>query len=161
MVTLCLGSLVVLAGGNVQSLLLMSGRSGWGAANKAMVMVVNVTGNLILIPRVGIEGAALTWTVSMGVDMALAAYQVRRGLGVSPAFLAIGGTLLAVSGCVAAPALLVVAVAGQGTLQLAVGLVGAAVMLLTYCLLDRRRLRLDEIAHLRSRGRARLARPSI
>ena len=161
MVTLCLGSVVVLAGGNVQSLLLMSGRSGWGAANKAMVMVVNVVGNLILIPRVGIEGAAVTWAVSMSIDTALAAYQVRRGLGVSPAFLAIGGTALAVSGCVAVPALLVVLVAGQGAVQLVVGLAGAAVMLLAYCVIDRRRLRLDELAHVRRRRPARVAHPSI
>lgn len=160
MVTLCLGSLVVLAGGNVQSLLLMSGRSAWGAANKGTVVVVNVTGNLILIPRIGIEGAALTWAVSMSIDTALAAYQVRRGLGVSPAFLAIGGTALAVSACVAAPALLVVAVAGQGTPQFAAGLLAAVVTLLGYCLLDRRRLQLDELVQVRSRGRSRAAAPS-
>jgi len=151
MVTLCLGSVVVLAGGNVQSLLLMSGRSGWGAFNKASVVVVNVAGNLILIPRMGIEGAAVTWAASMALDTALAAYQVRRTLGVSPALLAIGGTVVAVTGCVAVPALAVVLVAGQGPAQLVAAMALAGAVLAAYCAADRRRLRLEELAHLRPR----------
>jgi O-antigen/teichoic acid export membrane protein len=153
MTVLCVGSIATLVAGNVQSLLLMSGRSGWGAFNKMVVVVVNVTGNLLAIPHWGIQGAAVVWALSMALDTALAAYQVRRGLGVSPALGAIAGTVLAVGGCVAAPALAVVAVAGQGSVQLVVAALLAGLVLGSYCVLDRRRLRLDELATVRDRGR--------
>ncbi|MBZ5739736.1 oligosaccharide flippase family protein [Nocardioides mangrovi] len=153
MVVLSLGSVVVLAAGNVQSLLLMSGRSGWGAFNKSVVVCFNVSANLVAIPRWGIDGAAVVWAASMALDTVLAAYQVRRGIGVSPALPAIAGTVLAVTGCVALPALAVVAVAGQGSLQLVVAALLGVLVLGTYCVLDRRRLRLDALATVRDRGR--------
>lgn len=149
MVILSLGSIVVLAAGNVQSLLLMSGRSSWGAFNKSVVVCFNVTGNLILIPRVGMTGSALTWAASMALDTALASWQVRRAVGVSPALGSIAATAIAVVACVAGPALVVVLIAGQGAAQLMVAALAAALVLAAYCLLDRRRLRLDELAALR------------
>lgn len=155
MVILSLGSIVVLAGGNVQSLLLMSGHSGWGAFNKVVVVCFNVTGNLVLIPRVGIEGAAVIWAMSMALDTVLAAWQVRRGIGISPAVGAIAGTMLAVVGCVALPALSVVLLAGQGVIQLVVSSLLVAAVLGGYCFLDRRRLRLDELVGV-GRRRARV-----
>ncbi|WP_168929505.1 flippase [Nocardioides sp. GY 10113] len=154
MVILSLGSIVVLAAGNVQSLLLMSGRSGWGAFNKFVVVCFNVGANLVVIPRAGIDGAACVWALSMALDTLLAAWQVRRGIGVSPALGAIAGTAAAVMGCVAVPSLAVVLVAGQGELQLMVAVLLSGLVLAGYCLVDRRRLRLDELASVRRRGNA-------
>ncbi|WP_187366716.1 oligosaccharide flippase family protein [Nocardioides dongxiaopingii] len=152
-VVLCCGSIVVLAAGNVQALLLMSGRSGWSAFNKLLVVAFNVTGNVVLLPRYGITAAAATWAASMALDTVLAALQVRRAAGVSVAAGAILRTLVAVVATVAAPALAVVAVAGQGLVQLVVAGVLAVVLLGAYCRLDRRRLRLQELVGL-SRGRS-------
>ena len=156
MVVLCLGSIVVLAAGNVQSLLLMSGRSAASAVNKAVVLVFNVLGNLALVPHVGIVGAASVWAASMALDTSLAAWQVRRGVGVSVAFGAIAYVVLVVALLVALPSLLVAQLLGQGTWQLLLaGLVSGA-SLLVYCVLDRRRLQLDQLR--RSQGPRRAQR---
>lgn len=79
---LSLGLLIVLLGGNINSMLLMSGRSGLAAINKLVALTINVAGVFILVPIWGIEGAALAWSTSMVVDAALAAYQVHRLVGV-------------------------------------------------------------------------------
>lgn len=81
LVLLCLGATVTFLAGNVHSVLLMSGRSGWAAFNKAMVLTINVVGNLVLVPVVGIVGAAVAWVLAMVVDAVLASFQVRHFVG--------------------------------------------------------------------------------
>lgn len=142
MVVLCLGSIVVLAAGNVQSLLLMSGRSGLGAMNKAIVLAVNVAGNLALVPVMGIMGAAVTWAASMVLDTTLAAYQVRATTGIALSLGSIGRVLAIVVVCVALPAWSIALGLGRGVPQLLLALVTCAVMLLSAILLDRRHLQL-------------------
>ncbi len=150
MVVLCIGSLVVLAAGNVQSLLLMSGRSGWGAVNKLVVVAFNVVGNLVLVPHLGILGAALTWAASMALDTGLAVFQVRRFTGVRPRVGPIVATLLVAATCASIPAAALVLLRGADSLSLVLAIVGAGVLLGGYCLLDRRRLRLDTLFGSRS-----------
>ncbi len=151
MIILCLGSIVVLAAGNVQALLLMSGRSAASAINKLVVLTFNVVGNLILVPRVGIVGAASVWAASMALDTALAAWQVRRHVGISLALGSIGYVVLVVGVVVAAPCLLVVALLGQGTAQLLLAVLVAGLVLVGYCYADRRRLQLDQLRLRRGR----------
>lgn len=81
MTVLCIGAATTFLAGNVHSVLLMSGRSGWAAFNKVVALGLNVVGNLVLVPAMGITGAALAWALSMVVDAALAAVQVRRFVG--------------------------------------------------------------------------------
>jgi O-antigen/teichoic acid export membrane protein len=150
MVVLCLGSIVVLAAGNVQALLLMSGRSAASAVNKAVVLTVNVAGNVILVPRVGIEGAAAMWAGCMALDTLLAAWQVRRGVGVSVAVKSIAFVMLVVAAVVAVPSLLVAELLGQGNLQLVLAVLVSGGALLGYAALDRRRLRFDQLRTIRS-----------
>jgi O-antigen/teichoic acid export membrane protein len=145
MVILCLGSIVVLAAGNVQALLLMSGRSAASAVNKAVVLAFNVLGNILLVPRVGIVGAAVVWAASMALDTGLAAWQVRRGVGVSLSVGPIAYVVAVVTGVVALPSILVVLAWGQGTPQLLVAVLTSGLLLLGYCALDRRRLQLHEL----------------
>lgn len=149
MVVLCLGSIVVLAAGNVQALLLMSGRSAASAVNKAVVLAVNVAANLVLVPRYGIVAAAGVWAFCMALDTGLAAWQVRRGVGVSVAVGSIGYVALVVAVVVALPSLAVAWTLGQGTGQLLLAVLVSAVALLGYAVLDRRRLRLDDLRSLR------------
>jgi O-antigen/teichoic acid export membrane protein len=145
MVILCLGSLVVLAAGNVQALLLMSGRSAASAVNKAVVLVFNVVGNLVLVPEVGITGAAAVWAASMALDTFLAAWQVKRHIGVSVAVGAITYVALVVALVVAVPSLLVVQLLGQGSWQLVLAVVLGGILLVGYAVLDRHRLELDQL----------------
>ena len=73
---------VTFLAGNIHSLLIMSGRSGWAAVNKAIVLGINIVGNLLVVPRFGIAGAAMVWAASMILDAVLAAVQVRLFVGV-------------------------------------------------------------------------------
>lgn len=73
---------LVLAAGNVQTVLLMGGKSSWNLLDKAIVVVVMVALHLLLVPPFGIIGAAVAWGTSMLVDNLLAAFQVRYLLGV-------------------------------------------------------------------------------
>ncbi|MFV8381457.1 flippase [Corynebacterium hindlerae] len=80
---LALGMAVTFMAGNIHSLLIMSGRSGWAAANKAVVLLICVVGNLVLIPAFGLPGAAMVWLVCQVLDAVLAAVEVRVFLGIS------------------------------------------------------------------------------
>ncbi len=153
MTVLCLGSIATLAAGNVQSLLLMSGRIGWGVANKLTVLAVNLGLNLWLIPQYGINGAAVSWALSMVVDTILAAVQVHRATGISLALRPTAGALVATLLFVAVPSLAVVTWLGQGNGPLLLALVCSGALLLTYCFLDRRRLELVDLAVLRRGSR--------
>ena len=143
MVLLCVGSLTVLAAGNVQALLLMSGRSGLMALNKAVVLGVNVLGNLVLIPLVGINGAAAVWAVSMALDTGLAVWQVRRHVGVSVGARTVGLTGVAVCLVVGVPAAVVAWSWGQGTPQLLLATAVSGLALAGYCFVRREHLDLD------------------
>ncbi|MCO5972830.1 lipopolysaccharide biosynthesis protein [Actinoallomurus soli] len=72
---------LVLATGNVQTVLLMGGKSSWNLIDKAVVVVLMVVLHLLLVPSFGIIGAATAWGVSMLVDNLLAVVQVRYLMG--------------------------------------------------------------------------------
>lgn len=81
---LAVGAILTFLAGNIHSVLLMSGHSGWAAINKIVVLVINVVGSLLLIPVWGIEGAAISWAASMLIDAVLAAIEVRILVGIHP-----------------------------------------------------------------------------
>lgn len=150
---LCVGTSVTLAAGNIHSLLLMSGRSGWGAINKLTVVAINVLGNLVLIPVWGIEGAAAVWALSMLTDAVMAAVEVRIFIGTRIEMTRIGYVLIGAVLTVGVPALLVRALLGATTVGLlSAALLGAA-LLATWAWRDRKRLHLDELAPIVGRGR--------
>lgn len=145
MTILSLGSIVVLAAGNVQALLLMSGRSGLAALNKALVLTVNVVGMVLLVPVGGIEAAAAVWAVSVLLDTVLASVQVARATGITLAWTSVVRVALAVAACVALPAWAVTAWWGQGAGPLLASIGAGGLLLVGYVLLDRRVLHLDEL----------------
>ena len=149
MVILCLGSVVVLAAGNVQSLLLMSGRSSWAAINKVVVLSFNVVGNLVVIPVFGITGAAAIWAASMVLDTILAAWQAHRATEVALPLRSVLRTGLLVTLSVVVPAGSVALVFGQGTGQMMLAVVLCALSVTALCYLDRERLHLHELRALR------------
>lgn len=73
------------AAGTVQTILLMGGRSSWQLADKSAALVLNVALNLVLVPLWGIEGAAVSWAVTIVADTLLVVYQVQRLMDVRPA----------------------------------------------------------------------------
>ncbi|GAB3122201.1 lipopolysaccharide biosynthesis protein [Glaciibacter psychrotolerans] len=82
--------LVILAGammvsssaGMLQSILLQGGRSSWQMYNKAVAFTISVGGNLLLVPVLGLFGAAITWAAGILVETAIASWQVHRRMGV-------------------------------------------------------------------------------
>lgn len=83
-VILSLTMLLATACGPVDSVLLMSGRSWLSLANNTGALALNVGLNLVLIPALGIRGAAISWSVAIVVRNLLPLVQVRRQLGMSP-----------------------------------------------------------------------------
>lgn len=68
MVILGFGMLLGTACGQVDMVLITSGRSSWSLANGVLAMTVNVGLDLVLIPRYGITGAAVGWALAMTVS---------------------------------------------------------------------------------------------
>ena len=83
-VILCLSMLIATVCGPVDSVLLMGGRSVLSLINTGLALVVNVVLDLILVPKLGIEGAALGWCVGILVNNLLPLWQVNRTMGMNP-----------------------------------------------------------------------------
>jgi O-antigen/teichoic acid export membrane protein len=65
MVLLALAMLVATGCGLVDSVLAMAGRTSWNLGNALLALAVNVALNLLLIPPLGILGAALAWAIAI------------------------------------------------------------------------------------------------
>ena len=83
-VILCLSMLVATSCGPVDTVLLMGGRSTTSLVNTGLALSVNVGLDLVLIPRLGITGAAIGWMVAILVNNLLPLAQVHRLLGMHP-----------------------------------------------------------------------------
>ena len=84
LVVLSLAMLVNLGTGNVTVVLLMGGRSSWNLVNTAVALGLNIGLNLLLIPRYGMEGAAIAWSISILADNLLALAEVWAFLRMQP-----------------------------------------------------------------------------
>jgi O-antigen/teichoic acid export membrane protein len=97
LVAISLAMLITAPVGPVASVILMSGRSRQAMFNTLVLVAVNVTGNLVFVPRHGITAAGVTWGATILVAALLPGWQAARSLRVStlgrPA--AVGGTLAA------------------------------------------------------------------
>lgn len=101
------GMLVAVASGPVDTLLLMTGRSGRSLANTLVALGLDIGLCLVLVPRMGIAGAAVAWVVAVVVRCVLAVLQLRTDIGLAPQ---LGQLLLAAAlplGCVGVPVTLV------------------------------------------------------
>lgn len=107
-------SLVANGVGPVDIVLLMGGHSAWQMANTIVALTLNVVLNLVLIPIMGIEGAAIAWAASLLANNLLPLVQVWLFHRLHP--FGRGWLRVAVASvvCVAMPSLLVRVVAGSG-----------------------------------------------
>ncbi len=81
---LSIAMLVNLGTGNVTTILLMGGKSSWNLLNTLLSLALNVGLNLLLIPRMGITGAAIAWTASILFENIVATIQVWLLLRLQP-----------------------------------------------------------------------------
>jgi O-antigen/teichoic acid export membrane protein len=77
-----LALMLATAAGMVQSVLLMGGRSSWQLGNRIVQLGTMVGLTLVLVPWLGLVGAAIAWVAAIAVDTALAGTQVARRMGI-------------------------------------------------------------------------------
>lgn len=152
LIVMCVGSIITFLAGNIHSVLLMSGRSGLAALNKAVAVGVNVALLYMLVPLWGITGAAVAWAVACALDAALASVQVRHVLGLRVSPMPGLYPMLVALVAVGLPALAFRLLLGATWLGLIASAAVGVVLFLGWCRLDRRRLHLDELRLPRRRG---------
>lgn len=145
LVILSMGTMLTLAAGNIHSILLMGGRSGLAAANKAAALSTNIAANLILVPRIGIVGAAWAWTAAMLLDAALATLEVRRYVGVRPQVRAVAYPLVIAGVTFGLPSAVARAIWGPTSGAMVVAVVLSTGPFLAWCVIDRERLGLSNL----------------
>ena len=84
LVILCVAQLFNLGTGNVTIVLLMVGKSSWNMANAAVSLAANIGLNLVLIPRLGITGAAIAWAAAIVCNNLAAVLEVNYLLRIRP-----------------------------------------------------------------------------
>jgi O-antigen/teichoic acid export membrane protein len=84
MVILGLAMLVATGCGQVDMVLITTGRSSWSLVNGLLAVAVNVALDLTLIPRYGIAGAAVGWAAAIAVTNLVPLVQVAIAARVHP-----------------------------------------------------------------------------
>lgn len=84
MVILSLTMLMATGCGQVDMVLTTTGRTSWSLLNGLLAVTVNVSVDLALIPRYGIEGAAIGWAAAIAVSNLVPLAQVARAVRVHP-----------------------------------------------------------------------------
>ncbi len=84
MLTLGIAMLVATGCGQVDTVLITTGRSSWSLYNGLLAMGINVGVDLVLIPRLGITGAAIGWAAAIGVTNLMPLIQVAMAARVHP-----------------------------------------------------------------------------
>ena len=140
---LALAMLVNIATGPVTVVLLMAGKSSWNVANTLGALVVNVVLNVLLIPPLGIVGAAIACAASILVANLVPLVQVRVLLGLQPFGPGFGRVAAAAFVCFGALGLAVRDVAGVSLTSFTVYAVTASVAYLVVLRRSSSELRLD------------------
>lgn len=83
LVAISIAMLVTAPVGPVASVILMAGRSRQAMFNTLVLVVINIGGNLLLVPRHGITAAGVTWGLTILVAALLPGWQAHRSLGVA------------------------------------------------------------------------------
>lgn len=148
---MCLGALVIFLAGNIHSVLLMSGRSGLAALNKATAVATNIALLVLLVPELGLVGAAVAWAVACTLDALLATIQVRFVLRLAVSPVPALHPLLVGILTVAVPAMCLRVTMGPTWPALITAVAVGGAFFLVVCRLDRKRLRLDELSLLTRR----------
>jgi O-antigen/teichoic acid export membrane protein len=70
--------------GMVDSVLAMAGKTSWTFANTTLALVLDVSLNIILLPRIGILGAGIAWSVAIFANNALPLTQLALAMRLHP-----------------------------------------------------------------------------
>ncbi|MCU1360779.1 MAG: polysaccharide biosynthesis protein [Ilumatobacteraceae bacterium] len=148
---LCLAMLVASACGLVEVVLLMLGRSWLSTVNVLAALAVNVALNAVLIPWLGMNGAAIAWMAAIFVTNVVPLYQVSR-VGLHPGGMPLYTAMATAAGAFALPLLVGRLVGGHDVATFLVSFVIGLVVYLAALVTFRRRMLLDRfVADLRPR----------
>ncbi len=81
---LAFATMLSTACGVVDVMLMMAGRTSWLLGNVSLALAINVVLNVILIPRMGVEGAAWAWAGAIAVNNLLPLAQLWKTLHMHP-----------------------------------------------------------------------------
>lgn len=84
LVILAVGQLINVGSGSVGLMMVMSGNQRLWLWTAGLMLPVNIALNVLLIPQLGLSGAALASGISLGGLFVLGLLQVRRSLGIWP-----------------------------------------------------------------------------
>ena len=148
MVVLCIAMLAGALTGQVDVVLITSGKSSWSMLNGLLVLVTNVGLDLWLIPRHGILGAAIAWATAIIVSNTVPMIQLAAVFRLQP--INRGGiiaVLLTVASFLAVP-LAIHAALGGGWISLGASVIAGCVALAAGVLRFRGPLKLQGVARL-------------
>lgn len=151
---LAVSMLVATGCGDVDSVLIMAGRTTWSLANMLVALVLNLVLDIWLIPEHGVLGAAIGWSAAIMTKNLMALVQVRLALSLHPYGAAVGTTAVLAAGCFGAAPWLVTTALGDGPAIVAVCLAGVSGLYVALLWNRRTVLRLDFIRSLRRARRA-------
>jgi O-antigen/teichoic acid export membrane protein len=137
------GFLFAAATGPIDIMLLMGGRSSLSMLNNLAALVTNIGLNVLLIPSIGLKGAALAWTASLVMMNLLPTIEVHKTMGYLPFSGAWVRAVVVAAVTIAVPELLTRAILGPTRVGLAVGLFVAAVSYLAVVWSQREHFHLD------------------
>lgn len=142
-VVMAIGMMVAMAAGPLDTLLLMAGGSTTSLWNTLTALTVNVVLCLLLIPALGIVGAAVAWAAAVVLRNLMTLVQVHRLNGITP--FSRGATVAAAAavGCVAVPLLVAAAVVGLSPVTFLVVVVPGGAAYAGVLWLERERLALS------------------
>ncbi len=131
------------ATGPADTLLLMSGRSGLSLLNSLTALALDIVLCIVLIPRMGITGAALAWAVAVIIRSTLSLVQTRVTLSI----MSFGPAAAIVTGanvlCFGVPLLIIGQLVEMDILTLGLALLGCVPAYAIALWLGRERLRLS------------------
>ncbi|HEY7484473.1 MAG TPA: polysaccharide biosynthesis C-terminal domain-containing protein [Streptosporangiaceae bacterium] len=146
------GAMLVATGcGMVDMVLSMSGRTSWNLVNTLLALAVNIGVDLLLIPHIGIMGAAIGWAAAIVFNNVVPLGQIALVARLHPFGMATltAGALAAL--CFGVLPLLARIVAGDGLLPLIAAAASGTILYGLGCWWFRRPLRLTSLRALRGR----------
>jgi O-antigen/teichoic acid export membrane protein len=154
-ITVTSAMLVAAACGLVDIALLTVGKSIWNLGNVALGLVVNVTVDVILLPHIGIEGAAIGWAAAILLTNLVPLWQIHHTSGLHPASLPWLRTMVYALGCFLALPLIGRVIEPDHWIGGIAGVVVGGLLYLALMWRARAALGLDRLATSRRAGRRR------
>jgi O-antigen/teichoic acid export membrane protein len=152
--------LIATSVGMVDVVLIMGGRTSWNLANSLTALAVNVLVDLLLIPSLGLLGAAIGWAAAIGVNNLLPLAQVWRHMSLHPFGSGTATAVALAAGCFGLLPLLTRTVWNADPLTALLTTTAGAALFLLGCWHRRQVLALDSLRTLRRvRSGATGARP--